>query len=47
VTFYKMEPNDKKDTTYKIEGPPSVDYPAPDDSPSDQAPEKLFPNNPE
>jgi hypothetical protein len=40
-----MTSTGKRDTTYKIEEPSDV---APlEDSPSDHAPEKLFPHNPE
>ncbi|KAF2644169.1 hypothetical protein P280DRAFT_226235 [Massarina eburnea CBS 473.64] len=42
-----MDASDNKlDTTYKIDGPPYMSSPI-DNSPSLQAPEKAFPNNPE
>jgi hypothetical protein len=41
-----METTNKRDTTYMIETPPP-EIPPEDDSPSGNAPEKLFPHNPE
>jgi len=40
-------PLNKVDTTYKIDDPSDVKTPPQDDSPSVQAPEKLFPDAPE
>ncbi|KAF2650858.1 hypothetical protein K491DRAFT_720389 [Lophiostoma macrostomum CBS 122681] len=41
-----METTNKRDTTYMISTPPE-EVPPEDDSPSGNAPEKLFPHNPE
>ncbi|KAL5389669.1 hypothetical protein DPSP01_002164 [Paraphaeosphaeria sporulosa] len=38
-----MDPKTKVDTTYRIDSPPDNTTPFQDDSPSTQAPEKLFP----
>jgi hypothetical protein len=44
-----MENNypEKRDTTYHIDNPPEEPQISPNDSPSDLAPEKAFPHNPE